>query len=125
MEKSDSLIYPTVKEVSEKIREIIFERMSDEENIVVSYIEGPYTIDSWTFSLSFALATDLMTEKTLNFCVIQNTNSREISVAITTGEKEGMRILYKSINKYPIPGIQKYLPNIINSSIEILLKNNN
>ena len=129
MQNLEGTLSPTVKTVSVEIRKIISNTLEELErqgrkDFVMSHIEGPYTTDSWTCSVSFALCEELLNEKTLNFFVVQDIKTREIAVIITTGEKEGLRILYKSINKYPIPNITKYLPNIIISSINILSKNN-
>ncbi len=118
---------PTVHDISESIRNTISSTIEDIESkesikIELSYSVGTSSNDAWSFSISMALYNEPLNDKTLNFLVIQDIKTRDICVIITTGEKEGLRILYRSINKYPISGIEKYLPSIISSSV-VLIRN--
>ena len=126
MSNLEGVMSPTVQLVADTIRKIINDKFNTlpSSAYVMSHIEGKNNDDQWSLTLSFALSNEILNEKVLNFLVIQDIKTRDIATIITTGEKEGMRILYKSITKYPIPSINKYLPNIISSSIDILIKNN-
>lgn len=115
-------ISPTMDEVidciTKKISLVIYEYNINHANeVVTSHTVGTRNNDSYSLSVSIALSDDLSNERSLNFFVIQNTNNADVCIIITSCEKEGLRILFKSINKYPIVGIEKYLPNIINSTI--------
>ena len=126
-------ISPTVHDVVDKISNVINDTIKQLENkllcdtsrseipvILTSHVLGTNIDDAYSCSISFALSTDSNNEKTLNFFIVQNTKNADICIIISTGERDGTRILFKSINKYPIIGIEKYLPNIIASTIKIL-----
>lgn len=122
-------IYPPIQEVIDKIIEVVSNTIStietDEEllgKILSSYVVGSRTNDM--FSLSLNLSFDPYNEKTLNFLVVQNTKTADTCVIVTSGENDGLKILFKSINKYPFIGIEKYIPNIIKSTITILKERN-
>ena len=131
MHELNGSISPTIQTVADKIKGIISKTIEDHNSlvqstskIITSHIEEICADDSWTCTISMVSSNDIATEKVLNFIVIQDIKSRNIAIAITTGEIEGFKILYKSINRYPLVGIEKYLPNIVSSSIAILIRNN-
>ena len=93
-----------------------------EYKVLTSHVFGSKTDDTCSFSISFALSKNPQNEKTLNFFIVQNTTTADVCLIISSGERDGLKVLFKSINKYPITCIEKYLPNIIKSTITILKK---
>ena len=82
-----------------------------------SHVVGTNTEDTWSCSISFALKSNPNNMKTLNFFIVQNINNADVCAIITSGENDGLKVLFKSMNKFPSIGIEKYLPSIINSTI--------
>ena len=117
---------PTVQCVIDNIASVIKSTLTNYTKddmyvrILTSHILGSKTEDMCSFSVSFALSTNPNNSKTLNFFIVQNTKTAEVCLIISSGESEGLRILFRSMNRYPETGIQKYLPNIIKSTISIL-----
>ena len=127
MESLTDIIYPTVQDIINSIYNVLENTIDNLESyeldsykVVTSHVVGTKTDDTCSFSVSFALSHNPYNDKTLNFFIVQNTKNADVSVVISSGERDGLKILYKSINKYPIIGIEKYLPSIVKSTIKIL-----
>lgn len=115
-------ISPTVQDVVNKIFDVCKYTISNIntgsfEKILTSHIIGTNNNDMCSMTISFAINREPNNDNALNFFIIQNIKNADVCVIITSSESEGLKILFKSINKYPIVGIEKYLPNIINSTI--------
>jgi hypothetical protein len=93
--------------------------LSHDEVLVSGHI-GTNSNDTFSISYSFALKSNPENIRVLNVFIIQNINNGDFCVIISSGENDGMKVLFKSINKFPTIGIEKYLPNIIKSTISFL-----
>ena len=119
--------YPTIDDVVTKINSLIDftigEIMIDEsETVLTSHIVGTNSEDSYSCSISFALKDNPYNHRVLNFFIVQNINTTYICVIISSGEENGLKILFDSINKYPSASLEKYLPSIVKSTVNILKK---
>ena len=90
--------------------------ISHDEVLVSGHI-GTNSNDTFSISYSFALKSNPDNVKVLNIFIIQNINNGDFCIIISSGENDGLKVLFKSINKFPTIGIEKYLPSIINSTI--------
>lgn len=91
--------------------------LKNTDEILSSIHVGTNTNDVYTASYTFALKSNPNNSKVLNFFAIRNINNGDACIIISSGENDGLKVLFKSINKYPITGIEKYLPSIIKSTI--------
>lgn len=64
----------------------------------------------------------LSSRRRIHIIMFQDAPTGNISVSIVNGEAHKQKILYRLISTNPITSIEKYLPTIINSMIEILNK---
>lgn len=64
----------------------------------------------------------LSSRRRIHVIMFQDAPTGNISVSIVNGEDHKQKILYRLISTNPITSIEKYLPTIINSMIEILNK---
>lgn len=102
------------------IRDIEVDDMKFSDEIIASAHVGTNSNDTYSVSYSFALKSNPDNVKVLNIFIIQNINSNDCCVVISSGENNGLKVLFKSINKFPIIGLEKYLPSIIKSTIALL-----
>ena len=107
-----STIWSTIREI---------DKNGDGTNdVLVSVHVGTNSNDTYSATYSFALKSNPNNTKVLNIFIIQNINNDDFCIIISSGENDGMKVLFRSMNKFPIVGIEKYLPNIIKSTISIL-----
>lgn len=139
MKDVDSITYPTIKMVRETIQDIV-DKVSNEHlaktethQITNSFqlsfrgMGDKKFIDS-DFSMSirydlFDISKDKTTPisgRAIYVFVFQDTRSGEFSVTITNDVKHKLNILFSCITQNPIVLLEKYLPNILCTSIKIL-----
>ena len=105
--------------IGKTITEIEIDMMANTgvDDILLSTHIGTNSNDTYSASYSFALKSNPNNIKVLNIFIIQNINNGDFSVTISSGENDGLKVLFKSMNKFPITGLEKYLPSIIKSTI--------
>lgn len=77
---------------------------------------------SAVITLTFIKNTDesISCYRRINIIMFQHIGSGDISYSIINGEEHGMKIIFKNISKNPIKSVDKYLPTIMGSMINML-----
>lgn len=80
---------------------------------------SPKNSDAMSKSIIF-INKETSIERGINVFAVQNIKSGQIAVIISNGEEHGSKIVFNNISKNPIPAINRYLPNIFDSTIRLL-----
>ena len=80
---------------------------------------SPKNSDAMSKSIIF-INKETSIERGINVFAVQNIKSGQIAVIISNGEEHGSKIVFNNISKNPIPAINRYLPNIFDSTIHLL-----
>lgn len=121
---SKTTISPNIGEIDKIIDGIIRDFWNDKIDqskftMSSSTTITPKNTDAMSKSIVF-INKETNTERGINIFAVQNIKSGQIAVIISNGEEHGSKIVFNNISKNPIPAINRYLPNIFDSTIRLL-----
>lgn len=102
----------SMADVSNEIHSMV-STMNDDDTVVNTKLDR----DALSMTVSMI---DEFDEKSILILASHDTGKGMFSVFITNGDDGGNRILYKNISRNPVLGLKKYLPNILQSTKNML-----
>mgnify|MGYP003415810196 CR=1 FL=1 len=141
MKNGDTITYPSLKEVREAIQGIIDniskniivksrnEKYAMSESMLITFRgsdEKKFSNSDFSISITYSLfdiqgkSQVQLKERSIYIFVFQDARSGEFSITVTNSIKQRLKILFSCINSNPIPQLEKYLSNILSTSITIL-----
>ena len=119
------MTYPTIADVRHCVESVVRsslktynQKLNTVTTVVHSLKSSSMDDDSCIITIGLAPSLNPCDDHTINIFIVQNPKTVETSVFITNSERDGFKVLYRAFNRFPIAGIQKYLPDIIMSTIK-------
>lgn len=135
IEKMDSNIYgvslaptlPIMDYIIDRVSDILSNSTNELPKNIERHIKSNCEHSNAMFTLTLLKYSNdehmyLSARRKIHIIMFQDVPTGNISVSIINGEEHKQKILYRLMSLNPITSIEKYLPTIINSMIDILNK---